>query len=65
MLILPTSLSSSKFCMLRAPTCTTSTSRSKSSAIRGSMISVTMGRPVCFRASISRSRPAVPMPWKE
>ena len=65
LLILPTSFKSSKFCMFRAPTWTRSTSSSKSWAIRGSMISLTMGSPVCSRASISSSRPGAPMPWKE
>ena len=46
---LPSSLSSSKFCMFRAPTCMMSTS-SNSTMWEADMISVTMGRPVALRA---------------
>ena len=59
----PSSLSSSKFCMFRAPTWITSTS-SKSGMCAASMISVTMGRPVSFLAMDSSRSPSSCRPWK-
>ena len=63
LLVLPSSLSMSKFWVFRAPTWITSTS-SKRSRLRMSMSSVTMGRPVAFLASSSRRMPSAPRPWK-
>ena len=60
----PTSRSRSKFCMLRAPSWIMSATSSTSSSCRGSMTSVTIGRPVSSRASARISRPGLPRPWK-
>ena len=63
--ILPTALSSWKFCMLRAPICTTST-YSSNSGMRSSLISSeTMGMPVASRAFTISRMPSVSRPWKE
>ena len=51
--------------MFLAPIWMTSTLSSKSWQYLGLISSVTMGIPVAALASSSRSRPAVPMPWKE
>ena len=59
----PSSFKRSKFCILRAPTWSTSTSskRGRSDTL---MISVTMGRPVSLRAIFNSSRPSPLRPWK-
>ena len=63
--ILPTALSSWKFCILRAPIWTTST-YSSNSGMRSSLISSeTMGRPVASRALTMSRMPSVSRPWKE
>jgi len=54
--VMPSSFKSSKFCMLRAPTCITSTFSNSGSADT-SMISVTTGSPVSRFASSKRSMP--------
>ena len=60
-----TALSSWKFCILRAPICTTST-YSSNSGMRSSLISSdTMGRPVASRALTMSRIPSVSRPWKE
>ena len=60
----PSSFKSSKFCIFLVPTCITSTSSKRSRCPRR-IISVTMGRPVCFLASSSNLSPSSPSPWKE
>ena len=60
----PNALSSWKFCILRAPTWTISTSWN-SSRCSGVIISVTTGSPVAFLASSSSLRPLFCSPWKE
>ena len=59
----PTSDSSGKFCMLRAPICSTSAYEATSSTCRGSITSVTIGIPVFARTSASNLSPSSPMPW--
>ena len=61
----PTSASSTKFCMLRAPIWITSAVSSTASTWRGSISSVTIGRPVSSFASRRISSASKPMPWKE
>ena len=59
----PSSLSSSKFCMFRAPTWIMSMSSNRGRCF-ASMISVTMGRPVAALASSSSRMPSSWRPWK-
>src|SRR3989338_5898261 len=61
----PTSLRSSKFCMLRAPICMTSAYFSTSSMSRTSISSVTTLKPVCLATSRRSLSPSSPNPWKE
>jgi hypothetical protein len=56
-------LSSVKFCMLRAPICTTSAYSATACAPSSSSASVTIARPVASRALASSSSPARPSPW--
>jgi hypothetical protein len=62
--VLPTSASSRKFCMLRAPIWSTSAVSTTSSTWRGSTTSVVNGSPVTSRASARIARPSDPRPWK-
>ena len=59
----PTSASSVKFCMLRAPIWITSAASTTASTSRASISSVTIGRPVSSRASLRMSSPSWPSPW--
>jgi len=63
--VLPAAVSSGKFCMLRAPICSTSVYLAISGTASGDITSVMMGRPVSSRASASSSSPSSPMPWNE
>ena len=54
-----------KFCILRAPICTTSTYSSNSGMWTSSISSLTIGRPVISRALTISRMPSVPRPWKE
>src|SRR4051794_22169130 len=60
---LPTSASSMKFCMLRAPIWITSAASSTASTWRGSISSVTTGSPVSSRASRRIVSASSPSPW--
>ena len=60
----PTRFSSEKFCMLRAPTWSTSAYCSTRSQFSGSMVSVTMASPNWRRTSARIFRPSSPRPWK-
>ena len=60
----PTSDSRLKFCMFRAPIWITSAVSTTASTSRGSISSVTSGRPVSSRASARILRPSTPSPWK-
>ena len=62
--VLPTSESRLKFCMLRAPIWITSACSSSASTCRGSINSVTIGRPVSSRASTRISSASSPSPLK-
>ena len=62
--VLPTSDSSRKFCMLRAPIWITSATSITASTCRGSMSSVASGSPVSSRASSRIASPSIPSPWK-
>ena len=59
----PTSESSRKFWLLRAPIWITSVASTTSSTCRGSISSVTIGRPVSAFASRSSSSASSPRPW--
>ena len=61
--IRPTLLSSSKFCIFRAPICTTSTYLTIRSAWLGEVISVTIPNPVSARTSARILSPSSPRPW--
>ena len=61
--ILPSSSSIMKFCMLRAPTWSTSAHSATVSASRTSSTSVTTGRSTESPAARSSLRPSSPMPW--
>src|SRR5438477_188299 len=62
--VLPTSESRLKFCMLRAPIWITSACSSTASTCRGSISSVTIGRPVSSRASTRIASASSPSPLK-
>ncbi len=57
--------SRSKFCMLRAPTRTTSTTSATASSWRTSSTSATHGRPNRLALLRHQSRPSTPRPWNE
>ena len=59
----PTSERSEKFDMLRAPIWITSATSTTASTWRGSISSVTSGRPVSSRASTRISSASSPSPW--
>ena len=59
----PTSASSMKFCMFRAPIWITSAASSTASTCRGSISSVTTGSPVSSRASRRIASASSPSPW--
>jgi hypothetical protein len=63
LLIVPNSLSRSKFCMFRAPTWRTSAYSANSPTLSGLITSVTTGRPVSFEAA-ARSFNPLPQPLK-
>jgi hypothetical protein len=64
LLAFPTSARSEKFDMLRAPIWITSAVSTTAATSRGSISSVTSGRPVSSRASSRIFRPSRPRPWK-
>ena len=60
----PTARSRSKFCMLRAPICSTSAFSATGLTWSTAITSVTTGRPVDLPAATSQSRASRPWPWK-
>src|SRR6267143_991553 len=61
----PASLSSEKFCMLRAPSCTMSDISATQPRPVSSIASVQIRSPVSSRALASSRRPGLPSPWNE